>query len=86
MQNKVTQTERQIFGEAYQFFADHYSPPPAPSEAAMKWWLDTAADVIALDQKWKGYPLMRSLLLAIYEDLDRKAKRAAKEAANAVQE
>jgi hypothetical protein len=40
----------------------------------------------ALDAKWKDYPLMRSLLLGIYEYIEFKAKEKTKEVAEFVQE
>lgn len=48
--------------------------------------MSAAKDVGELDQKWKDYPLMRSLLLAIYEYMEYKAKEKTKEVAEFVQE
>ena len=76
MHGNVTNEEWQIFKEAYQYF----------SENAADWWMSAAKDVGELDQKWKDYPLMRSLLLAIYEYLEFKAKEKTREVAEFVQE
>lgn len=37
--------------------------------------MSAAEDVGKLDQKWKDYPLMRSLLLGIYEYIESKRKK-----------
>ena len=86
MQQNEVRTERQIFQEAFQFLMDHHMPPLGPGKAAMEWWLDTMADLMTVDQKWKHEPLMRGLLLAIYDDLYRKAKDRMKEDGGHVQE
>ena len=77
---------QQIFKEAYQYFSDHCLPPANQDENAVDWWMSAAKDVGELDQKWKDYPLMRSLLLAIYEYMEFKAKEKTREVAEFVQE
>lgn len=84
MHGNVTNEEWQIFKEAYQYFSDHCLPPANQDENAVDWWMSAAKDVGELDQKWKDYPLMRSLLLAIYEYLEFKAKEKTKDEANAL--
>ena len=74
MHGNVTNEEWQIFKEAYQYFSDHCLPPANQDENAVDWWMSAAKDMGELDQKWKDYPLMRSLLLAIYEYMEFKAK------------
>ena len=86
MHGNVTNEEWAIFKEAYQFFSDHAEPPASQSENAVAWWARTAQDVIEVDSKWKEIPLMRGLLLAIYEYLDFKAKEKTKEVEEFVQE
>ena len=79
MHGKVTDQEWEIFKEAYQFFAEFCDPPANQDEACQEWWAASAKAVGALDSKWSEYPLMRSLLLAIYEYIDHKAKEKTKE-------
>jgi hypothetical protein len=86
MHGNVTNEEWQIFKEAYQYFSDHCLPPANQDENAVDWWMSAAKDVGELDQKWKDYPLMRSLLLAIYEYMEFKAKEKTREVAEFVQE
>jgi len=86
MHGNVTNEEWQIFKEAYQYFSDHCLPPANQDENAADWWMSAAKDVGELDQKWKDYPLMRSLLLAIYEYMEFKAKEKTREVAEFVQE
>lgn len=74
MHGNVTNEEWQVFKEAYQFFSDHCLPPANQDEDAVEWWMSAAKDVGELDAKWKDYPLMRSLLLGIYEYIEFKAK------------
>lgn len=52
----------------------------------MAWWIAAATDIAPLAQKWKDYPLMQSLLLAIYDYMDFKAKEKTKEINEFVQE
>ena len=85
MHGNVTNEEWQIFKEAYQVFSDHCFPPANQDENAVEWWTSMATDVGALDQKWREYPLMRSLLLGIYEYIEFKAKEKTKEVAEFVQ-
>ena len=86
MNSDITNEEREIFREAYQYFASHCSPPANQDEDAVAWWTEAATDVCALDQKWKDYPLMRGLLLAIYEYLEHKSKEKTEEVAEFVPE
>ena len=86
MHGNVTNEEWQVFKEVYQFFSNHCLPPANQDENSVEWWTSAVADVGALDQKWKGYPLMRSLLLGIYEYIEFKAKEKTKEVAEFVQE
>ena len=53
MNSDITNEEREIFREAYQYFASHCSPPANQDEDAVAWWTAAATDVCALDQKWK---------------------------------
>ena len=80
MHGKVTNEEWEIFKEAYHFFSAHSEPPANQSDEAVAWWMQTAKDVVTVDSKWKEYPLMRSLLLGIYEYLEYKSKEKTKEA------
>jgi hypothetical protein len=86
MHGNVTNEEWQIFKEAYQYFSDHCLPPANQDENAVDWWMSAAKDVGELDQKWKDYLLMRSLLLAIYEYMEFKANEKTREVAEFVQE
>ncbi|MBQ9210185.1 MAG: hypothetical protein IJ153_00650 [Clostridia bacterium] len=86
MHGNVTQEEWQIFKEAYQYFSEHCLPPANQEEQAVAWWTDAAQAMGMLDVKWKDYPLMRGLLIAIYEYLEFKAKEKTKEVAEFVQE
>ena len=86
MNSDITNEEQEIFREAYQYFASHCSPPANQDEDAVAWWTAAATDVFALDQKWKDYPLMRGLLLAIYEYLEHKSKEKTEEVAEFVPE
>lgn len=85
MHGKVTNLEWEIFRQAYLFFAEHCDPPANQEETALPWWTQTAADVAAIDNQWKELnPLMRCLLVAIYEYLDYKAKEKTMEVADFV--
>lgn len=75
MHGKVTDQEWEIFRQAYLFFAEHCDPPANQDAAALPWWEHTVTDMAAVDNQWKERnPLMRDLLMAIYEYLDYKAK------------
>ena len=86
MSGDITNEEREIFREAYQYFAAYCTPPANQDEEAVAWWTAAAKDVCTLDHKWQGYPLMRGLLLAIYEYMEHKAKEKTEEAAEFVPE
>ena len=86
MHGNVTEEEWQIFKEAYQYFSNHCLPPANQDENAVDWWTEAAKALGALDLKWKDYPLMRCLLLGIYEYMECKAKEKTKEVAEFVQE
>ncbi len=86
MSGDITNEEREIFREAYQYFAAYCTPPANQDEDAVAWWTAAAKDVCTLDHKWQGYPLMRGLLLAIYEYMEHKAKEKTEEAAEFVPE
>ena len=82
MHGPVTDQEWQIFKEAYLYFEAHCDPPANQAENACDWWSVAANDVAEVDNRWNGYPLMRELLLAIYNYLDYKAKERTKELAD----
>ena len=86
MTNEVTSMEKRIFREAFEFFARHCCPPANHEENAVDWWTAAAKDVADVDCKWTEYPLMRGLLLAIYEYMEYKAKEKTKEIDDFVQE
>lgn len=86
MHGTVSNEEWDIFRDAYQFFAAHADPPANQDAHAVDWWTQTAQDVCELDNRWTEIPLMRRLLLGIYEYLDFKAKEKTKEVAEFVQE
>ena len=86
MSGDITNEEREIFREAYQYFAAYCTPPANQDEEAVAWWTAAAKDVCTLDNKWQGYPLMRGLLLAIYEYMEHKAREKTEEAAEFVPE
>ena len=86
MHGNVTNEEWEIFREAYQFFSDHCMPPANQDEKAVAWWMTAAESLSELDQKWKDYPLMSGLLVAIYEYMECKAKEKTREVAEFVQE
>ena len=67
MHDCVTHQERMIFREAFIFYSSYCNPPSNRSDEAVEWWSDAAREVGALDAKWREYPLMRSLLFAIYD-------------------
>lgn len=85
MHGNVTDEEWRMFRDVYQFFAAHCLPPANQDKDAAAWWTAAAAEVGILDQKWKGHPLPRGLLLAIYDVLDWKAKEKTREEAQFVQ-
>lgn len=82
----VTHEDRLIFREAFTFFSKYCDPPANQYENAVEWWSDAAQDVGTLDAKWQEYPLMRNLLIAIYEHMEFKAKERTREVAEFVQE
>ena len=86
MHGNVTNEEWEIFREAYQFFSDHCMPPANQDENAVAWWMAAAESLSELDQKWKDYPLMSGLLVAIYAYMECKAKEKTREVAEFVQE
>lgn len=86
MSGDITNEEREIFREAYQYFAAYCTPPANQDEDAVAWWTAAAKEVCTLDHKWQEYPLMRGLLLAIYEYMEHKAKEKTEEAAEFVPE
>ena len=86
MHGNVTNEEWRIFAAAYQFFEAHCMPPANQDKAAFEWWTSAAIDVGTLDQVWVDYPLMRSLLMAIYEYIEWKAREKTREMAEFVQE
>jgi len=57
----------------------HCDPPANQDEGAVAWWMAAVTDIAPLAQKWKDYPLMQNLLLAIYDYMDFKAKEKTKE-------
>lgn len=79
MPDQVTNQERKIFREAYNYFSAHCDPPANQDEGAVAWWMAAVTDIAPLAQKWKDYPLMQNLLLAIYDYMDFKAKEKTKE-------
>jgi len=79
MPDQVTSQERRIFREAYNYFSVYCDPPANQDKGAVAWWIAAATDIAPLAQKWKDYPLMQSLLLAIYDYMDFKAKEKTKE-------
>ena len=86
MHGCVTHQERMIFREAFIFYTAYCNPPSNQSDDAVEWWAEAAREVGALDAKWQEYPLMRSLLIAIYEHMEFKAKESTREVAEFVQE
>ena len=74
MHNKMSDEEWEIFSEAYQFLADHINPPARQGAEAEAWWMAAAAHAAAIDRRRQGHPLMRRLLLAIYQYLAEKPK------------
>ena len=70
--DQVTSQERRIFSA-------HCDPPANQDEGAVAWWMAAVTDIAPLAQKWKDYPLMQNLLLAIYDYMDFKAKEKTKE-------
>ena len=77
--DQVTSQERKIFREAYNYFSAHCDSPANQDEGAVAWWMAAVTDIAPLAQKWKDYPLMQNLLLAIYDYMDFKAKEKTKE-------
>ena len=69
MRGKMSDGEWEIIQEAYQYLADHIDPPNRQDAGAEAWWMAAAGDAAAVDSRWQGYPLMRRLLLAIYQYL-----------------
>ena len=74
MHGRVTDDEWEIFKEAYQYLADRGVPPPSGSPEAAPWWRSAADDALAADRRWNGHPLMRGLLLALFEYLGKRGK------------
>lgn len=75
----VSDTEKQIFREAYDFFERHCSPLANGEDGSLEFWESAADDVCTTYDKWLGHPLMSELLTAIYSYLDSKAKERTKE-------
>ena len=86
MYGTVSNEEREMFRDAYKYFANHSQPPANQDVDANDWWETAATEIAALDHRWKGYPLMRKLLLAIYDYMGYKAKEKTKEVAEFVLE
>ena len=68
----MTNTELQVFRDAYRFFAAHSDPPKTDAAA---WWVEVARKMGAFSTRWQ-HPLMNGLLAAVYEYLEQKAKEA----------
>mgnify|MGYP004543628591 CR=1 FL=1 len=79
MPDQGTSQERRIFRGAYNSFAAQGDAPANQDEGAVAWWMAAVTDIAPLAQKWKDYPLMQNLLLAIYDYMDFKAKEKTKE-------
>lgn len=80
MHGKVTDEEWEIFRQAYIFFSEHCDPPANSDCHALDWWTECHEKLLALDMEWSAKnPLMRSLLLAIEENLDFKARERTEE-------
>ena len=84
MNSDITNEEREIFREAYQYFASHCNPPANQDEGVADWWKEAAEEICVLDKKWKEYPLMRGFLMAIYEYMEHKAREKTEEVAEFV--
>lgn len=83
---QVKASEREIMRQAYLFFSHHSEPPVNHDVTAVAWWSETALEAGQLDAQWRGHPLMRKMLLAIYEYLDYKAVEKTKEVDDVLQE
>jgi len=79
MHGSVTDEEWEIFREVYQYFAAHSDPPANQDIDAVTWWTNAATDIGVVDNKWPEHKLMRSLLMAVYEYIEYKAKEKTKE-------
>ena len=78
----VSDTEKQIFREAYEFFERHCAPLANGEDGSLEFWKSAAVDVSATYNKWIGHPLMSELLMAIYSYLECKAKERTNELAD----
>lgn len=82
MIGEPTNEEIRMFREAYEFFKRFCDPPANQDKQAPDWWCNAAAEVAALDNRWKDYPLMRGFLMAIYDYLEAKSRQKTKELAH----
>ena len=64
--NRLTDDEFRILQEVWQYLAEHHDPPGSQEPGAEAWWLAAAEDMRVTDLRWKGHPLMRGLLSALY--------------------
>ena len=72
--NRNSDDELRIFQEAWQYLAEHHDPPGPQDPESEAWWIAAAKAMRAADLRWKGNPLLRSLLSALYNYLGGIAK------------
>lgn len=75
----ISKEETEMMRQAYLFLAHHCNPPPWFDPEADEWWHQAAMEVGELDAAWSGHPLIRGVLIAVYDYIGSKAVQAAKE-------
>ena len=79
MEQKMTFEEQEIMRSAYVFLRDHCCPPKNSDERTDEWWKQAAGEMAAVSARWNNHPLAVEVLMAIYNYIDRKAKRITEE-------
>lgn len=79
MEQIITPEEKEIMRHAYVFLSTHCNPPANQETCACDWWLQTVQEMGQLSAVWNNHPLMMSLLMAILDYLEGKAKKKTEE-------
>ena len=66
--------EVEIMREMFCFLRDHNDPPANDSEEAKGYWMQTCKDMGATAERLKNHPLAITVLCALSDYLEQKAK------------
>lgn len=66
----VHPNEREMMRQAYRYLSRYSHPPVNRAPDAAAWWRCAAREMAALDAAWNGHPLMRGVLIALYEYIE----------------